>query len=366
MLTTIPLLPVAVTIYAARRIVSIPGASKNDLTVLSASTTTVTFPKTRRTSLPGEFGFRFPGGEAHIGGVVHHDNATVVRTLVEASKPLVAGLKGRWSGIISTDPSKIDSPYTEVIVPAATGSLPAWLFPGEKSSVWALHVHGHASDRTQPLRGIYSAQKQGLTSLVISYRNDGASTKAADSACHLGDTEWEDLAAAMEFAAGCGARKIIVYGWSMGAMIALLALERSKYRDLISGLVLVSPVLDWRQVLAANAVRSSFPQWPLKLATFAIGAPILHKIAGLDTQVEMNRMNWIARAREIQVPVLVLHGTEDDSSPFAASRQFQEANPSCVTLVAFPRTGHTQEWNVDRSRWESAVEEWYRMAGIEL
>ena len=56
-----------------------------------------------------------------------------------------------------------------------------------------------------------------------------------------------------------GAQRIIRFGWSMGAAIPLQLVARARYHDIVAGVVLESPVLDWVAVIKANCVRSGLP-----------------------------------------------------------------------------------------------------------
>ncbi len=63
----------------------------------------------------------------------------------------------------------------------------------------------------------------------------------------------------MRFAVRYGARRVILYGWSTGASMALHAAVSSPLRERIGGLVLDSPVLDWQTTLRALAVARGSP-----------------------------------------------------------------------------------------------------------
>ncbi len=86
-----------------------------------------------------------------------------------------------------------------------------------------------------------------------------AKARNSATALNTGYTEADDAAAAIEYAMGHGARQIVLFGWSMGAAIALQLAHNPSYRRSIAGLVLDSPVLDWTEVIKANCTRSGLP-----------------------------------------------------------------------------------------------------------
>ena len=88
-----------------------------------------------------------------------------------------------------------------------------------------------------------------MHSLLVSYRNDGEAPESKDGRYGLGDTEWQDVAAAMRFAREHGATEIVLMGWSMGGAIAMQAALRAEDRGLLSGIVLESPAVDWSDIL---------------------------------------------------------------------------------------------------------------------
>jgi len=85
----------------------------------------------------------------------------------------------------------------------------------------------------------------GYTSLIISYRNDGEGPRLGNERSTLGFTEAEDAEAAVDYAVQNGAQRIVLFGWSMGAAIALQVASRTLERGVIVGLVLESPVPPW-------------------------------------------------------------------------------------------------------------------------
>ena len=129
-----------------------------------------------------------------------------------------------------------------------------------------IHIHGLGSTRAGTLRGVQVTSEAGLTSLVVMYRNDGEGPSVGTGRSELGAVEVDDVLAAVRFACENGARSVILFGWSMGAAIALRLAAEPKLRGIVAGLVLESPVLDWVSTIKVNCARSGLPAWTGALA----------------------------------------------------------------------------------------------------
>jgi len=239
------------------------------------------------------------------------------------------------------------------------GPAPAWLIParGGPSISWAIHIHGLGSPRAGTLRGVQVAAETGLTSLVVTYRNDGAGPTMGSGRTELGASEVNDVRAAVRFARENGAHSVILFGWSMGAAFALQLAADPEFRGVVVGLVLESPVLDWVATIKANCERFGLPAWTGTLALPWLNVRPLAYLTGLASPLELRDFDWIARTDELSLPILILHGTLDTSSPFRLSTRLRELRPDIVDLEAF-EADHTMSWNSDRERWRGVLHAW--------
>ncbi|MFE4198098.1 alpha/beta hydrolase family protein [Paenarthrobacter sp. NPDC056912] len=254
------------------------------------------------------------------------------------------------------------------MIPVDNGVAPAWRFNplsvAEAPSIWAIHVHGMGGKRAGTLRGIPIARRLGLTSLVVSFRNDGDAPPSYDHRYSLGQTEWRDVEAGINYAISNGAECIVLFGWSLGASIALQAASLSPNSSRVAGMVLDAPVFDWRTTLAANARAAGLPRPFVHLGFTILRSKALRWVTGLAEPIRLDSLDWLARATELNKPILVLHGEKDDTTPFEASKKAASLRPDLVRLVEFESEGHSLEWNVDPEKWERSVEEWFH--GLQL
>ncbi|MFF1880567.1 alpha/beta hydrolase family protein [Pseudarthrobacter sp. NPDC058196] len=287
--------------------------------------------------------------------------AGTVTRLVERvdSGNLYGARAGIWSGYAYSAPEQLGLPFEHVVVPVTDGMAPAWKFvpetAGPASSTWAIHVHGMGGKRAGALRGVPVANQLGLTSLVVSYRNDGDAPPSNDARYSLGQNEWLDLEAAIQFAVDNGAERLVLFGWSLGGSMAMRAADLSIHSDRIVGLVLVAPVLDWRVTLTANGSSSGLPGPVTRLGLRMLGTGAGRWVTGLAQPIDLSTLDWVARAGELKKPTLILHGAGDKSTPVAVSERLAELRPDLVQLERFDVPGHSLEWNGDTEKWEASV-----------
>jgi alpha-beta hydrolase superfamily lysophospholipase len=212
--------------------------------------------------------------------------------------------------------------------------------------------------RAETIRAIPVFRDAGYTSLLISYRNDFEAPPSADGRYALGDTEWRDVDAAIDYAIRNGARSIVLMGWSMGGATVLQALTRSARADVVRGLVLDSPVIDWVTALDYQGRSMGF-RGPLRSLVYAMmGAAWGRPFTGQRESIDLARLDFVRRADELTVPVLILHSDDDGYVPSSASHALAAARPDIVTLEVFDTARHTKLWNYDPQRWNGAIAAW--------
>ena len=291
------------------------------------------------------------------GSARYRGPAFVGREVVgEIGAGLRPGALASWSGIYFSSPEDAGLKALDVDIPTDAGPMPAWLIqPCEaRSTTWVIHVHGLGSTRAGTLRGVQVAAEAGLASLVVTYRNDGEGPTLNSGRSTLGATEIDDVRAAVDYALEHGGRRVILFGWSMGAAIALQLAAQPALRGIVAGLVLESPVLDWVSTIKGNCRRSGLPAWTGALAAPWLDHRRLSRIAGLAAPVGLRRFDWIMRTDDLTAPMFILHGCADASSPIEVATRLQRLRPDLVHLEPFD-ADHTMTWNADPERWRLSV-----------
>lgn len=354
----------------ARRLTAPVTGRRYDLTIRgvdhSGKRPIVILDRTPSTAAPGLYCLILEnGGGVRLAREVQGRGPGLVsrEILGEPAQGLTVGARASWSGIYFSNPEDAGLEAKDVEVPTDVGLAPAWLVTpqgGPSSSTWAIHIHGLGSTRAGTLRGVQVASETGLTSLVVTYRNDGEGPFVGAGRSELGAAEADDVCAAIRYARENGARSIVLFGWSMGAAIALQLAAEPKLRSIVAGLVLESPIVDWVSVIKANCARSGLPAWTGALAVPWLVFRPLARLVGLPNAVGVRRFDWLARADELLVPTLILHGAHDRSSPLEFSSRLRELRPDIVVLESF-HADHTMSWNSDSERWRTVLSSWLQL-----
>ncbi|MBD7958715.1 alpha/beta hydrolase [Microbacterium sp. Sa4CUA7] len=350
----------------ARRLTAPVGPRNFDLTIrdveVDGDRRLLVLDRTRETAARGVYNLWVETGEwVRVSDeVLDRSSDQIARVVTDAANDFLAfaGDRFSWSGIYFANPADAGLSATDVSIDTGAGVAPAWLIEGEENgSTWAIHIHGLGSSRAGTLRGAQVATELGYTSVIVSYRNDGEGPRLGTGRSTLGLTESEDAEAAVEHAIQNGAQRIVLFGWSMGAAIALRVASRARERGVIAGLVLDSPVLNWIDVIKANCARSGLPGAAGNLATPWLTFGPFARMVGLPSAIPLREFDWVQRAEELTVPMLILHGVRDDSAPINVSEALRDRRPDLVQLESFD-AGHTLAWNSDPSRWRYAVSAW--------
>lgn len=351
--------------YFARRVVTPDRHRPDDVEVVAVADGTVTLRATEETEAPGRYGLWLSRGAAHarLGEVLATDDAahTVTRRVLQVDEGRLVTGPARWNQYFVAGPPRasLGLPHEDVLVTSDVGDLPTWFVPPSTEvaarDVWAVLVHGRGASREEGLRAVPLLHRLGVPVLLPSYRNDPDAPSSHGGRFGLGDTEWLDVEAAVLHALDHGAREVLLFGWSMGGAIALQLVSRSWTADRVRAVVLDAPVVDWRVVLDHHARLNHLPKPVGRLGLAMLGHSSARRLVGVDGPVDLRRMDWVTRAAELRLPVLLIHSEDDEFVPSGPSKALAAARPDLVTYVPFTGARHTKEWNVDPDRWEREV-----------
>ncbi len=363
----------AVSLRMARRVVA-PAPRERDTRIVDLDTAaqTITLSRTPDTRLPGRYGLATEGTQAYVklGTVLAETDTTVTRKLltqIDDSSQLEA--EATFSGWYFDRPEQLHIPFTSELIGSPLGPCPAWLFPAPEaeastSHTWVIQVHGRGTTRAETLRAVPVFHGLGMTTLVVSYRNDGEAPRSRAGTYGLGGTEWRDVDAAVSFARRHGAKRVVLMGWSMGGAIVLQLSLNSVHSGVIAGIVLDSPVTDWRIVLEYQAKLLHLPTPVSELALGALQSDFSGIFAGTDAPISFDELDATSRANELHHPILILHSDDDSFVPSAGSHRLAAERPDLVTLESFSVARHTKLWNYDERRWAQAITSWLASQGL--
>lgn len=345
----------------ARRLTAPVGPRTFDLTVRGVEHDDrgelIVLDRTEQTSAHGIYNLWFEhGGWTQLSTEIVDRGPAHVARRITGTAPGFAPKTGNcasWSGIYYVNPADAGLEARDITITTPAGQCPAWRINGDPST-WAIHIHGLGSTRAGTLRGVLAATELGYTSLVVNYRDTTEGPRVSTGRSTLGHTETADVDEAIGYAVRRGAQQIVLFGWSMGAAIALQLADRPRHEGLIAALVLDSPVLNWTEVIKSNCARSALPAAAGHLAIPWLTLAPLARAAGLPGSIPLRSFDWTSRTADLATPTLILHGTRDDSVPIRLSQALRDARPDLVELETFD-AGHTLCWNTDPDRWHETV-----------
>ena len=335
--------------------VLVPGndPSEPDLKVLALEGGVVTLGVTPETSKDGYwtedavFGLEWEGGYGQVGAILEIDDQQVVREFSPLhGAPEVGDAARLDSFVFPGDPQQAHGiPFEEVTFTSPLGDFPAWFVDGPRDT-WVIFVHGRGADRREALRILPAVTELGFPSLAITYRNDPEAPPSPDGFYRFGQTEWEDLEAAAEYAVQHGADELVLVGYSMGGAIVVNFLYESRLADRVVGAVLDAPMLDFGAAVDLGGRQQGVPGF-----LTAVGK----RVAGSRFDIDWGELNYLKRADELAVPILLFHGDEDGTVPVETSDALASGRPDIVTYVRVAGAGHVRAWNVDPEAYQSAV-----------
>ncbi len=225
--------------------------------------------------------------------------------------------------------------------------LEGWWMSAATPRAALVFVHGGGSSRTSDFVGsleLYAALvARGISVSTFDLRNHGNSGRDG-LGLQFGRSEQHDVLAAI---AWTRRRQpdlpIYLMGTSMGGATAIHAVHGGAEVD---GLILFDPLLDTDDVFRQGGwVQTGLPPW-----LFGPSAWSAQQFFGLPSGEE----TALARARSLQVPVLLLQDPQDPVTRLPFAQQLADANPA-VRLWLAPAVAEDDPRLAWKGRWGSHV-----------
>jgi uncharacterized protein len=248
--------------------------------------------------------------------------------------------------------SEGDFELVEVTYTSSLGEMDAWYIPAP-GTTWVIHIHGLNATPAEPEILFQPLFDANHPQLAITYRNDEGQPADPSGYHQYGTTEWEDMAAAVEFARENGAATVVLAGYSTGASHAFAYVLRHHY-DYIGGVITDSANIDLGQTLDFRGAQESLPVLPMNVPRTM--SWVAKFFTSLRIDVNWKSLDYIARAeRSLRVPILAIHGTADDSVPITQSIELRDVRPELVELLPIEGAGHIESFEVDYDRYVDGV-----------
>ena len=324
-----------------------------DLQVVALGEGRVTLRATGKASEDGDwtkdsvFGLEWDGGYGRVGAILEIDERQAVREFLPLQGILEIGEPVRMDSFAYPgDPQQAHGiAFREVTFASEPGEFPAWFVDGSRDT-WVIFVHGKGASRREALRMLPTAVGLGFPALVITYRNDEEAPPGPDGFYRYGQTEWEELEGAAAYAVRQGADRLVLVGYRMGGAIVTNVLFESPLAERVRAVIFDAPMLDFSAIISREAGDRGVPGF-----LTAVGKLMF----SFRFDVDWGDLNYLKRADELAVPILLFHGDDDPTVPVTTSDALAEARPDIVTYVRSEGVGHVRSWNADRSAYEAAV-----------
>jgi uncharacterized protein len=208
-------------------------------------------------------------------------------------------------------------------VPAAASSsgttdqIQIWWLPhANPNAPTLLYLHGTFRNLYQNIQKINALREAGFAVLAVDYRGWGDSTPIVPSEASIyldANVAWAELVKRQ-----ANPNRRVIYGHSMGGGVAVELAHTKRAGVDYGALILESTFTRWPDVGAANGVLGTVLSW-FSSQRFAS----IDKIASVDA------------------PILMLHGTADNTVPIALGRRLFAAAPKGAQMVEIEGGSHS-------------------------
>jgi dipeptidyl aminopeptidase/acylaminoacyl peptidase len=204
----------------------------------------------------------------------------------------------------------------DVTITAPDGvRLAGWLVPRPGTAA-VVFLHGYPANKADMLP-LAATLAPRTTVLLLDLRYFGASGGRATT---LGHHERGDLRAALDVLAARGYTRVGVFGFSLGGAVALMtAAEDAR----VAAVVAYAPFADLRMLGRELYAWLWLLRYPLVETMVLWGRLFLG--------VDITSPSPVTAARALRIPVLLVHGPDDEQIPFSHGERLREA------LAANPR-----------------------------
>jgi uncharacterized protein len=199
-----------------------------------------------------------------------------------------------------------------------------------------IYLHGSADNRAS---GLYVAERYTARGFDVLLYDSRAHGESDGDSCTYGYYEKDDLRRAID---GVQLKPVVVIGVSLGGAVALQA---AAVDPRIATVVAVATFSDLRTVATERA------------PSFASNRNIedAFRLAETTAHFRVDAVSPVAIAKDISVPVLLIHGQDDRETPPAHSQRVFAALRGPKRLILVPGAGHDDALRADA--W-SAIDEW--------
>jgi len=266
--------------------------------------------------------------------------AVLVYTLVHPPRRTAGVAMARGE---PTDPVEAGAPSyeTHALVSADGSHLELWEIPGQApGGPTLIMLHGWGDGRLGELLWLDVLRPIASRLILFDLRGHG---ECPPGRCGWGLVEIDDALAVIDWARLRGKEPVVLFGYSMGAAIAIGAAVRAA--SSVAAVIADSPYQSIGRAVRGTMRIQRLPTWPVA----TLGLAWLRWRGALPADDDLT-----ALASRLTVPLLVLHGSADGVTPLCDARQIAAAAPM-GSLVEFASCNHVQAAGAEPERYTAAV-----------
>ncbi len=240
-------------------------------------------------------------------------------------------------------PTQLRLAYEDVSYPSRDGvRLAGWFIPGKDSDRAVVLCHGMGADRTDMLDFALALHDGGYSVLMSDFRGHGASGGYTVS---YGPKEKWDIVSGVDFLKRehpDKSKHVFGVGWSMGAAsLVLAAADDERIEGLHIDAVFAS-AMDMAKVLPSGAPPIYRQVTPYTATVFACA----------ESGVNLFGLDITEAIKQVNCPVMFVHGEEDKLIPIAQGRAVYESANQPKTWRSIPGAGHCGTIGIDSPNYE--------------
>ena len=223
--------------------------------------------------------------------------------------------------VLEMTPGDFAIPYQDVRFPASDGvGLHGWIVPTPAARLTLVWFHGNAGNISHRVENLGLLRRAlPINIFIFDYRGYGLSDgRLADLSEEATYSDADGALAYLRSRTDLRGTRLVYFGRSLGAAVAVEMARRQRP----AGLILETPFTSIREM-----ARVALPFLP---------------IGGLVR----TRYDSLAKIPEIEAPLLVLHGDQDDVVPFAQGRRLYEAARDPKTFYTIRGAHHNDTFVV--------------------
>jgi fermentation-respiration switch protein FrsA (DUF1100 family) len=242
-------------------------------------------------------------------------------------------------------PSKLPYQVEEIVIPCRDKTeIHGELLLHENPVGVVIIAHGYTWTRNGSIKYAQIFEKLGYTCLIFDERGHGENKT---DFCSMGFYEGRDINDIIIWTKNrFKGLPIGLHGESMGAASVLMSLKEKP------GLKFI--IEDCGYSSLYDLIRYKLKQMHLIPGLFIHTADLMLKIKYGYHLKDVEPKKWV---KDIDIPLLIIHGEKDDFVPSYMANEIYEANKNHCQIVTFENAGHALSYQTNKEKYEKVLTE---------